>query len=211
MFQSPIGHIVQKIDANAIGIPNTYYDSRTVDGSLTEVRFFQQSPTQSILSQNYENQPFDGVEDYYAVGLGFSAQMPIIHDNTADAVKVQQLVNGMAQMIVEMRLQAGNRRLFAVPLVKFFSLNRCRPSVPSFHITDTAGAGATPDENAYVHFREAPMTNLWQPFEIAAQTPFYLKLHIPAAVGTLIAAMDFSNQPGTFGFTAALQYGKPSV
>lgn len=205
-----LGHYVEPVDPNALGVLDTRYDSRVIDGASNEVRFFPQNPSQDVLVQNYTNQPFDGERDYFIVGLGLEARMPSIHAKTADSVNAQHIVNVLSQSVVELKTDNDRTTLFSVPMPIIFDFKNVRPYVA--RTVDTDGAGAvTLDEHTGVSFGFQPLANFWQPFLIKANTPFHLRVHLPSAGATLINAMNFSNQPGGFGLTALMQFAKASA
>ncbi len=204
----PFGHFIVDIDANDIGELKTFYDTQSIDGSVNSVRFFPPNPTGNILVQNYENQPFDGIDDFFLVGMGFAPKTPFFHAKTADSMDPQHLLNALAQMVVVMKPDAGNRTEVEVPLPLYYRLDNATPFTATHHETDALGDGATPDEDTGLALASAPIVNLAQPFLLQAGTPFYLTVEFPTAVGTLINAMTFTNQPGDFGLICSLQFAR---
>ena len=177
------------------------FEDANADGAL---RFFPPNPAGPDTEHTYNQNPFSGSKLYRVTSLQFFLNQPILLEDTANNINVQDYRTALKRAVVTLYKNGGQKEVLTRPLSRHMHLNDIR--VHTRQIDEDGTGGGTAER--YLMQTNFDMSPLESYFNLDTANQFELKVHFEdSSVFASQSDFDSSSQGGGIhGLEAAVQY-----
>ena len=161
----------------------TLQDTQEIVQGQTEVNFFPAQADRDATRNNYVSNPLPGEDGHMIVGISFELTAQFLENDAANGIDVEKIINGLKDSGFIITADSDYKEFMRAPLSQYFNFGGTGLQIRLAAASNAGGDALVTSEEKTATIKSAPMFNVPNPFFIAPNQTFDLKLVIQDASG----------------------------